>query len=868
MKKKILSGILALTMCFSMMPSIAWGGEISEFSAGEDVVESACNEAEFIDEVEQEEALKIGKATEASTNEEVQPEWQHGWLQSFESYKNTSFIWLYCTACGKSLKIQGEQLMKLAADEYEAVKGGGSASRWIYTIKLKNSETIINDTHKFVEGTVNLTLGIKVSEDSCNIEQYDVSGYNCTCDFEKPKIGLESNKTYCEGVSFTVTDNKEVSSVGYYTTASEVVTALSIGTDDKYQLPADFGEATIVATDTSGNKTEITIKIEEHAPYEDDGDCSTPVKCKNCSEITTPAKNHDFLGEWKSDANGHWHECRNSGCKITEQKKDHKDENEKDHKCDICKKTLSECSGGTATCKDKAVCDYCGESYGELDSSNHTGGTEIRNMKDATCTEDGYTGDTYCKSCDEKISDGNVIGKTGNHEWSENGLELISPTEWLEGIKERTCTICNQKSYIAIPKTGETRDLYAGIIDKNIRISTGVNLKWAVINNKESQFLEGESFFENTEKTDIKNKYVNGESGQIAKVWLEITKISSIDAENQIREKVKEIVGENAELLLFNADLFSQYNGNNKKTITDPDMQISIRFKVPDNMVTRQPYTIRNYKILRLHNNVVEELKTSFNSSTNEVTFETDKFSIFALAYKDTYYSPSYPVTGIKVSPESITLTKKDETAQLTAEVTPSYADNKKVTWKSSDEKVATVDENGKVTAVGNGTATITATSVSGSYTATASVTVKIPVEIEKLTIEAEKEILTQIGETTELKVKIEPENADEQKLIWKSDNEMVAAVDENGKVTAVGNGTATITVTTEDGKVTASVMITVKIPEKPVINKTTGFGRLRARSAKQTKTSVTLQWNRLNDVDGYLIYGNRCNGNGKTYKL
>ena len=76
----------------------------------------------------------------------------------------------------------------------------------------------------------------------------------------------------------------------------------------------------------------------------------------------------------------------------------------------------------------------------------------------------------------------------------------------------------------------------------------------------------------------------------------------------------------------------------------------------------------------------------------------------------------------------------------------------------------------------------------------------KIPVEIQKLTIEAEKETLTKIGESTELKVKIEPENADLQKLIWKSDNEKVATTDENGKVTAVGNGTAEITVTTEDG--------------------------------------------------------------------
>ena len=240
--------------------------------------------------------------------------------------------------------------------------------------------------------------------------------------------------------------------------------------------------------------------------------------------------------------------------------------------------------------------------------------------------------------------------------------------------------------------------------------------------------------------------------------------------------------------------------------------------------------------------------------------------------YKETatipaIYIPSYPVTGIKVSPDTLTLNRKDETAQLTAEVIPSYADNTRVTWKSSDESVVTVDEKGKVTAVGNGTATITVTSVSGNYTATVAVTVKIPVEIEKISIEAEKETLTKIGESTELKVKIEPENADAQKLIWKSENEMIAAVDENGKVTAIGNGTAIITVTTEDGKNTASITITVKIPDEPVINKTKGFGRLKVRSVNQTKTSITLEWSKLDGVDGYLVYGNRCNTNTKTYK-
>ena len=240
--------------------------------------------------------------------------------------------------------------------------------------------------------------------------------------------------------------------------------------------------------------------------------------------------------------------------------------------------------------------------------------------------------------------------------------------------------------------------------------------------------------------------------------------------------------------------------------------------------------------------------------------------------YKETatipaIYIPSYPVTGIKVSPDTLALTRKDETAQLTAEVIPSYADNTRVKWKSSDENVVTVDEKGKVTAVGNGTATITVTSVSGNYIATVAVTVKIPVEIEKISIEAEKETLTKIGESTELKVKIEPENADAQKLIWKSGDEMIATVDENGKVTAIGNGTVIITVTTEDRKNTASITITVKIPDEPVINKTKGFGRLKVRSVNQTKTSITLEWSKLDGVDGYFVYGNRCNTKTKTYR-
>lgn len=95
--------------------------------------------------------------------------------------------------------------------------------------------------------------------------------------------------------------------------------------------------------------------------------------------------------------------------------------------CSICKEILvpgktiprkenevTECDknghkGGKATCISKAICEVCGKTYGEVDPDNHTGNTEIRNKKDATYTEPGYTGDVYCSDCGAKLSEGTEI---------------------------------------------------------------------------------------------------------------------------------------------------------------------------------------------------------------------------------------------------------------------------------------------------------------------------------------------------------------------------------------------------------------------------------------------------------------------------
>ena len=453
----------------------------------------------------------------------------------------------------------------------------------------------------------------------------------------------------------------------------------------------------------------------------------------------------------------------------------------------------------------------------------------------------------------------------------------------------------NDKYNAIIAGTGN----YAGQISKRVtsikRLSDG-NITFAVIINPNVEGLspslnpipgdKAESIFKEnlSDSEDVKIKdilvnkpdgssynatfYLRMEAKNESEIPDDVNKIKNFITDRNSSIPSDAEIGKYLDLSLFVSYIAKDINGTYSRTVGINDLKDNVQYvtiSIPDNLRQTQANTVRSYYMIRVHGDEISNVQCTQNGNT--LTFIADKFSTYAIAYKDTYYAPSYPVTGIKVSPDTLTLTKKGETAQLTAEVTPSYADNKRVIWQSSDEKVATVDENGKVTAVENGTATITATSVSGSYTATVSVTVKIPVEIQKLTIEAEKETLTKIGESTELKVKIEPENADLQKLIWKSDNEKVATTDENGKVTAVGNGTAEITVTTEDGKITASIMITVKVPDEPTINKTTSFRRLRARSVKQTKTSVTLQWNIIKDADGYFIYGNRCNTGTKSYK-
>lgn len=169
----------------------------------------------------------------------------------------------------------------------------------------------------------------------------------------------------------------------------------------------------------------------------------------------------------------------------------------------------------------------------------------------------------------------------------------------------------------------------------------------------------------------------------------------------------------------------------------------------------------------------------------------------------------NYPVQGISLNHDAKTFTKAGETLQLTATIYPDSATNKTVTWKSSDKTVATVDESGLVTAVGNGTANITATTEDGNYTATCKVTVEIP----ELTLSLDKTELT-LTQTEEQQKLTATVSDPEEKVTWLSSDPFVATVTRDGTVTAIANGTATITASAR-GK-TASCTVKVALTDTP----------------------------------------------------
>ncbi len=207
-------------------------------------------------------------------------------------------------------------------------------------------------------------------------------------------------------------------------------------------------------------------------------------------------------------------------------------------------------------------------------------------------------------------------------------------------------------------------------------------------------------------------------------------------------------------------------------------------------------------------------------------------------------------VTSITLSKEELTL-EKTFTAQLTATVLPEDADDRSVVWSSGNTAVATVSQEGLVTAVGVGTADIIVKANDGSeVTATCKVTVT-PKLVTSISL-GNEELTIERTYTKQLTAAVLPEDADDRSVVWSSGNEEVATVDETGLVTALKVGEASITAIANDGSgVSASCVVTVtpKLAESISLNETeltlerTATAQLTATVLPETADDRSVTW-------------------------
>lgn len=194
--------------------------------------------------------------------------------------------------------------------------------------------------------------------------------------------------------------------------------------------------------------------------------------------------------------------------------------------------------------------------------------------------------------------------------------------------------------------------------------------------------------------------------------------------------------------------------------------------------------------------------------------------------------SATVPVTDVLLNQASLSLVE-GKSATLTAEVFPSDATNKQVTWSSSNPSVASVSSNGVVTAKSAGKAIITAKSKDGGKTGTCEVTVNAAATaVTGISLDKSSLSLTE-GQMASLSYTISPSNATNKSVSWSTNNSNVAVIATDGTVIAKKAGTATITIKTADGGKTATCRVTVK-------------------EAKTDVTGVTLSMSTMSLEEGY----------------
>lgn len=591
----------------------------------------------------------------------------------------------------------------------------------------------------------------KITDKSGNVTF--ISSNGIVVDKTAPAItGIENNKTYCADVTFAVSDAIDLASVK--------IDDVEQGIIGRYSISASTERAThtIVAEDKAGNKTTYTITI-------------------------NAGGEHSF-GDWKEKVPA---TCGEVGVKI--------------HTCSAC---------GLVETQD---IEKIGHDFAVGENDAHFIWTAV---KDANGVVSGYSATAYfvCKNDSSHTSDVKGCSVTKKVTKSATEGEVVTYTaEFLDGDNHyEDIKTTNLTNLIKLQDPDSTDG------NSNIYTSTSVAEKapeTTIDDGFDTKLVK--TLMSSADEANYNDPYVATD----VTIYLEVQSITGAvetiekgKVEAQMADLVTEALNtaEDVEIESGAAyvDLSMYKNVKTEKTnnngesietsdtttqITDTGTEITITMAIPKDIPQVANGFTRTYNVVRVHDGNAEVLPSEQNG--NQLTFKTSKFSTYAVTYVDVKNASSnsssgsgtnyVPVKTVRIETSTKTLTKQGETLQLTVNITPRNATDQKLTWTSSDPSVATVDANGKVTAVGDGTVTITAKTSNGK---TATITITVKIEQEK------------------------PDSGD----------------------------------------------IDTKLD--------TSFATLRLAYVSSTKTTATLSWKEIEGADGYVVYGAPCNTKGQINKV
>lgn len=591
----------------------------------------------------------------------------------------------------------------------------------------------------------------KITDKSGNVTF--ISSNGIVVDKTAPAItGIENNKIYCADVTFAVSDAIDLASVK--------IDDIEQGSSGRYSIPASAERAThtIAAEDVTGNKTTYTITI-------------------------NAGGEHSF-GAWTVTTAA---TCDEAGVEI--------------RTCTAC---------GLVETQD---IEKIGHDFAVGENDAHFIWTAV---KDANGVVSGYSATAYfvCKNDSSHTSDVKGCSVTKKVTKSATEGEVVTYTaEFLDGDNHyEDIKTTNLTNLIKLQDPDSTDG------NSNIYTSTSVAEKapeTTIDDGFDTKLVK--TLMSSADEANYNDPYVATD----VTIYLEVQSITGAvetiekgKVEAQMADLVTEALNtaEDVEIESGAAyvDLSMYKNVKTEKTnnngesietsdtttqITDTGTEITITMAIPKDIPQVANGFTRTYNVVRVHDGNAEVLPSEQNG--NQLTFKTSKFSTYAVTYVDVKNASSnsssgsgtnyVPVKTVRIETSTKTLTKQGETLQLTVNITPRNATDQKLTWTSSDPSVATVDANGKVTAVGDGTVTITAKTSNGK---TATITITVKIEQEK------------------------PDSGD----------------------------------------------IDTKLD--------TSFATLRLAYVSSTKTTATLSWKEIEGADGYVVYGAPCNTKGQINKV